>query len=140
MLRDHAAAEDACQAAFLKAVTHGQGVDADRLGAWMGRVVSNECLTRLRRRRTRQKHRPLVAHHQHGRSDQPVSGTPEENAEHAAWLLDQLDVELAEVVTLRVMRGCSGQETARLLQVSPATVSKRLHRAMEQLREIERQH
>jgi len=137
MLQDHAAAEDACQSAFLKAFTHAEHIEPERLGAWLGRVVSNECLDRLRRKRVRRDHLMHVSHHQQARTQTQAPGGLVEQTEHAHWLLEQLEPELAEVVTLRVMRGCSGQQTAALLQVSPATVSKRLHRAMQQLRTIE---
>lgn len=139
MLRDHAAAEDACQAAFMKAYTHGRDVEPGRLGAWMRRVVSNECLTRLRRRKVRREHMAHVAHHRQSHTPTPGPDRTGEHAEHAAWLLGQLEPELAEVVTLRVMRECSGQEAAELLGVSQSTISKRLHRGMQQLRDIEQQ-
>jgi len=64
MLRDAAEAEDAVQEAYFSAY---QRIDAFRgdaaLATWLSRLVSNECLTRLRRQARRDNIVPIVSAH-----------------------------------------------------------------------------
>src|SRR5262249_18811 len=61
-LRDHAEAEDALQEAYLsahRAIGGYRGESA--LGTWLGRLVRNECLGRLRRHARRHNVVPIVS-------------------------------------------------------------------------------
>lgn len=132
VLRDAEAAEDACQAAFLKAWQQRDGIrNPDRLGGWLARTVVNESFRVRRRRKTEQK-----AHNDQARwrreSDRPAERVA--NRELALAALEQLPRQTRTIVVMRLMHGASGNEVARQLGCSPAEVSRRLHNGMEQLR------
>ncbi|MEM9250950.1 MAG: sigma-70 family RNA polymerase sigma factor [Planctomycetota bacterium] len=130
-------AEDACQAAFLKACARPDEIDGDRLAAWLRRVVVNECLQRMRVRRTAERHREGVARRLSDSGVDPTSDSVARDDE-VVWLLDRLDPDLRAVVVMRVMEGISGKQTAEALGVSQSVASRRLHRAMTQLRALHR--
>jgi RNA polymerase sigma-70 factor, ECF subfamily len=135
ILRDRHAAEDACQQALLRACEPQAGVpEPTRLRAWLARVVVNESLAVLRRRKVEQRFR----------TEQLAAGEPGGAPTSEASLWDRETVlaalvELPEanrlVVLLRIMQGMSGNAVSAMLGCSAAEVSRRLYLGMEQLRE-----
>lgn len=135
VLRDVDAAEDACQQAVLKACQHDGGWrDIQTFRGWMSRVITHEAIDELRRRQRERGFHQKVACQQVGTTtDGPDQDVALREALREA--LDQLPPEHREVAVLRLVAGLSGGETAEALNVSVATVSRRLHEAVGSLRE-----
>ena len=131
ILQDMHAAEDACQAAFVKGCEQSADrVDCSRVKAWATTVVVNESLQQLRRRR---KERPLTPTVESRQCDAGMKSDP--------WLRDAVMEGLNDlpdvtrvVVALRIIDGMSGNAVKELLGCSGAEVSRRLHQGMELLR------
>ncbi len=153
VLRDPAEAEDALQDAYVLAFTNIDQVrDAGSLGAWLGRIVRNEALRRLR---PGMLARTLMADiddddqtlaqnssaQAHGAQVIPFPGvqhsptTPEEDAARAEMrrllerAIDRLPGPFRTVYMLRDVEQMSGDEVSAVLGISPETVRTRLHRA-----------
>lgn len=132
ILRNADVAEECCQQAFLKAwERRGSIGNGGRLRGWLARVVMNESLLVLRRKR---RERAVL--------DDPAWRCDGESSAAAdPWLhgritsaLNNLPELTRIVVVLRVMQGISGNEVKQLLDCSASEVSRRLYSGMEQLR------
>ncbi|MEX0885787.1 MAG: sigma-70 family RNA polymerase sigma factor [Phycisphaeraceae bacterium] len=152
VLGDATAAEDVCQQAFMKAWQwHGRleagaddagdepegvagltGVAGPSIGPWLRKVVTNESLALLRRRRTEAASRPTVARMAPRAAVDPAERVAQR--EFVAAALAELPEPTQTVVRLRTMDGLSGNEVARALDCSASEVSRRLHAGMDQLR------
>jgi RNA polymerase sigma factor (sigma-70 family) len=133
ILRDAAAAEDACQQAMLKAWAQRDRIDnPETLRAWLARTVVNESLQIARRIKVERR---VVGRHAID-SDTATSGSEDLLAGREAVIqaMQQLDEEVRAVIVLRVIEGLSGNEVKELLGCSAAGVSRRLHQGLEQLR------
>lgn len=128
LLREPSAAEDACQQAFLHAMEKGDGLrDQSRLRPWLCRIVTNCALEMIRERKR-----------------QGVSGIPAEAGTVDApqdlvrlsllEALSSLEEETRVVVVMRIMEEMPGHHVARVLDISQAEVSRRLHFGMDSLR------
>lgn len=146
ILRDDAEAEDALQEAYLQAYRTIGGFRGDaKFSTWMARVVANEALTRLRK----QVRRAAIVPLQGGVEVDEINPTTEtsmdrgpENAARRAELrkllekrIDALPGAYRPVFMLRAVEEYSVEETAAILQIPPATVRSRFHRARSLLRE-----
>jgi len=144
VLRDHDAAEDAVQEAYLRAFTHlASYKPSGRFAAWLTRVALNEALM-LRRR----QHQDTVSLDEVGEetllTPDPASGVDTPTAEqyvdaaHARVLLehaiDALPENFRMVFVLRAVQGLDVRETAECLELNATTVRTRLFRAQRQLR------
>jgi RNA polymerase sigma-70 factor (ECF subfamily) len=147
ILRDDAEAEDALQDAYLDAYRHIDGFEgAASLGTWLTRVVANQALMHLRRRR---RHHVVVSF------DAPKAGEAEpgetqpadpraESPSDAALRgeirrlierrIDELPVAFRTVFVMRDVEDMTVQETADCLGIPAATVRTRLFRARGLLR------
>src|SRR5689334_22477987 len=148
ILRDDDAAEDALQAAYLKAFAALPSFRGEAsLSTWMTRIVINEA-NALRRRQRRSR----VGLDQPGEGatiltfPQAASVDPEKGlAQQQIRILleraiDRLPERLRTVLVARVLEDFDVEETASALGITPATVKTRLHRARAALRtELERQ-
>lgn len=151
-LRDHGHVEDAMQNTYLKAFLH---LDRFERGAafstWITRIMINECLMTLRRRKTRPEDgvEPLVletaglesAFPSPGGSDHHGSGRAAAesiNLKEMKVLLEKAVAALPRkyrtVYVLREIQQLSTAETAAALRVSTASVKVDLHRARERLK------
>jgi RNA polymerase sigma-70 factor (ECF subfamily) len=146
ILRDDAEAEDAVQEGYLKAFSHFDEFRGDAgIGTWLCRIVMNEALGRLRRRR------PTVDWSEMDEIERPsaeiirlpvdpVRPDPERaTAQRQIQQLleraiDQLPEPFRIVLVARVVEEMSVEETATLLSLRPETVKTRLHRARALLR------
>jgi RNA polymerase sigma-70 factor, ECF subfamily len=132
VLHDSHAAQDVCQLALLKAWQQRDRMhNAVRTKAWLARVVVNESLQLMRRRKLEQRvHSEIgqMAEHADGSSTSPVLRSMLEEA------LVSLPEPVRLVVVLRIMDGLSGNEVSELLGCSPSEVSRRLHAGLERLR------
>jgi len=135
VLRDADAAEDVCQQAVLKACQRHDGWrDIQTFRGWMSRVITNEAIDELRRRQREREFHQKAAHQNAGAAR---GGHDQDLALREALqaALDRLSPETREVAVLRLIAELDGGETAEALNVSEATVSRRLHEAMDSLRE-----
>lgn len=134
VLRDAAAAEDACQQAVVKALRKGDELrGAESLRAWLARVVVNECLSMRRRLKVEKKAltervAPAVA--------RAPLGAGWELRDAVMSAVENLPEPSRTIVILRMLDGMSGGEVSQELECSESYVSRQLHTAMEQLREV----
>jgi RNA polymerase sigma-70 factor (ECF subfamily) len=140
ILRDDAEAEDSLQDAYCSAFANLDAFRGDaQLGTWLGRIVINEALARLRRRR------PTVDLSEINESAEaaqiiPFPGReamvdPETRAaQREIYVLleraiDNLPEVFRTVLFARVIEGMSVEEAAELFDIPPETIKTRLHRA-----------
>jgi RNA polymerase sigma-70 factor (ECF subfamily) len=146
MLRNDADAEDALQDAYLCAYQSLDGFRGDAsLATWLSRVVSNQCLTRMRRQARRDNIIPMVSAPPDEQEDAAMPSDPAEapdqalvRAELRAVLerkLDELPQAFRTVFVLRCVEELSVEETAQCLGIPEATVRTRHFRARSMLRE-----
>jgi len=142
-LRDDLEAEEAVHDGYVSAFTHLDGFrGGSSLATWLARIVSNEALARLRRRRPTveigEMAETLAA------TDGPLTTaepTPEQaiarreirNAIEKA--VDELPPYFRSVFMLRAIEQMSVEETASCLGIPGETVKTRLHRANKLLRQ-----
>ena len=150
ILRDDAEAEDALQEAYLDAYRH---MDDFRGGAqvstWLTRIVINQALMRLRRRK---RDRVVVPFGERRPADHapdpPEADVADETTESPAGAvlrgelrrllerrIDDLPVAFRTVFVMRDVDDLTVQETADCLAIPAATVRTRLFRARALLRE-----
>lgn len=133
-LRDHAQAEDAMQNTYLKAFTHLGGFN-HRAGAatWLTRIMINECLMLLRRRR--QESLPPAEPES---EIQPAQGAENLTMKEMKLAMERAVADLPpkfrRVFILREVQQLTTAETAACLKQSVANVRVTLHRAHEQLK------
>jgi RNA polymerase sigma-70 factor (ECF subfamily) len=147
IVRDDAEAEDIVQEAYVRAFTSLATFRGEAaLGTWLSRIVMNEALGRLRRRRASPVedlpdalHRleaqiipfPLAS----GGEDPERTMAQREILRLVERATDALPDVYRTIFVSRVIEGRSTGETAELLGVNPKTVKTRLHRARALLRE-----
>jgi RNA polymerase sigma-70 factor (ECF subfamily) len=140
ILRDDAEAEEAVQEGYLRAFTGLDGFKGDAsLATWLARIVLNEALGRLRRRR------PTVdidtlADAERVSALAAAAPSPEQSAARRELrraieqAMDRLPSAFRSVFVLRAIEQMSIEETAGALGIPPETVKSRLHRANRLLR------
>ncbi|ESX08682.1 RNA polymerase sigma factor [Mesorhizobium sp. LSJC265A00] len=133
VVRNDAEAEDIVQEAYVRAFAH---LDAFRgessLATWLSRIVINEALGRLRKRRRTVAKNPQAEIIQFplNPSDDPERTMAQRQIlELVERATDSLPDVYRTVFVARVIEGLSIEETAELLGVRPETVKTRLHRA-----------
>jgi RNA polymerase sigma-70 factor, ECF subfamily len=144
ILRNQQDAEDAVQRAFQHALMNLERFREDAaFSTWLTRIVINEALMLLRRRRTRELlHENGADHSQAGRSVEIADGrpTPEEilcESERRATLrqaISGLRENLRVVVLHRELQGLTSAETARRLGLTVSAVKARTFHARRFLR------
>lgn len=146
MLNDPQDAEDILQETFLKAYRHLQGFDGrSSLSTWLYRIVTNEALMFIRRKKPAQVSLDETTETLEGELE-PVQiidwcCMPEDELMSAEALaqLDQavinLPTSLRVVFILRDTQGLSTREVSEVLGLSETAVKTRLSRARMRLRE-----
>jgi RNA polymerase sigma-70 factor (ECF subfamily) len=148
ILNDDAEAEDVVQEAYVRAFTHLDGFRGEaQLSTWLTRIVLNEALGRLRRRRLTVGLKDIDAISDQGEArviylpSARQDSDPESAAARAEVrrllerAVDQLPDHFRVVFMLRDIEEMSVEETASHLGLRPETVKTRLHRARRLLRE-----
>ncbi|UVK53569.1 RNA polymerase sigma factor [Mesorhizobium sp. AR02] len=140
ILRNDAEAEDVVQEAYVRAFASLATFRGDSsLATWLSRIVINEALGRLRKRR-RTVAMPENPEARIIRFPLNPSDDPERTMAQRQILAlveratDSLPDIYRMVFVARVIEGLSMEETADLLGVRPETVKTRLHRARSLLR------
>lgn len=151
IVRSDTVAEDVLQESYLKAFAAlGSFRGEASLSTWLSRIVVNEALGRLRRQRRLKKLHGTMAATQHADVIPfPLSLSTDDPERTMAQrqllqLVEQACDDLPDVYRVvfvaRVIEGLSVAETAAALELQPATVKTRLHRARMLLRrELEAQ-
>lgn len=141
ILNDRSEAEEAVQSAYLRAFDRiGDFEGRSTLSTWLTSIVINEALGRLRANRRRK-----AALEQQGvalfetyrealmRGSDPVEPDADVARQQLRLLLEQAVASLPQtfraVFVLREVEGLTVEETAEALDLAPATVKTRLHRA-----------
>jgi RNA polymerase sigma-70 factor, ECF subfamily len=144
ILRDDAEAEDAVQEGYVKAIRAISGFRAEaKLSTWLTRIVANEALERLRRRKRGAEVIALEAPDEFVAETvaAPQEESPEQSALRAQTRriverrIDGLPDAFRAVFVLRVVEEMTVEETAAALGIPEATVRTRLFRARSLLRE-----
>jgi RNA polymerase sigma-70 factor (ECF subfamily) len=146
ILRNYAEAEDAVQDAYVSAFTHLASYRGEStLATWLSRIVMNEALGRLRRRRPTVDLAALESVRSEAEIIQFPLSTPSDDPERTMaqrqilQLVEQATDNLPEIFRLvfitRVIEGMSVEETSELLGIKPETVKTRLHRARQLVRD-----
>lgn len=144
ILRNDADAEDAVQDAYVAAFTHlADYRGASTLATWLSRIVINEALIKLRRRRRVENLTSMEPAPSRAEIIQfPLSNHDPERSMAQRQILqlveratDNLPEAFRLVFVIRVIEGMSVEETGELLGIKPETVKTRLHRARQLVRD-----
>jgi len=131
LLGDREEARDASQTAFLKAYQAlGTWDHNRRFFSWIYRILVNECLNRLRSRRTTE---PLADTAAERVADSVESAQTRRRVRQA---LLQLSAEQRDVIVLRHFADLPYDEIATLLSIPEKTVKSRLFSARQRLCEL----
>ena len=138
VLRDRHRADEALQATFAKALTHGGAVQAGSEQSWLFQVAFHEALQIKRRAQMEQRNHPQVAG---ARSRESTPAAEEdllqkELVQQVRVALDQLPVEQQEVVRRRIYLEQTFQQIAEELKVPLGTVLTRMRLALRKLQQI----
>jgi RNA polymerase sigma-70 factor (ECF subfamily) len=141
LLASQSDAEDAVQEALARACEAGRELrDPDAAEPWFLRVVTNQCMRILRRRRIRDRVLGLFGAAAPpdwvtdlGRADVNVHARPD--LRRMLELLEQLPTQQRAALVLRYGHDMSVDEIARLLGVTRATAKTHLVRGLRALRE-----
>jgi RNA polymerase sigma-70 factor (ECF subfamily) len=143
LLNQRGEAEDALQEAFIRAFMHLADYKGDAsFGAWLKRIVVNECLNRLR------KKKDLLYEIQANDTRYAVDAPP------SSWETDEqmLEVEKVKqaiqklpdgyraVLSLYLLEGYDHLEIAEILHITESTSKSQLNRAKHKLKEILAKH
>jgi len=142
IVHDDSEAEDVLQESYVRAFTHlGAFKGEASLGTWLARIVTNEALQRVRRRRPTVDIDSLsetLCGEEDGRT--PAEEGPERAAARREVhrlierAIDTLPVDFRIVFVMRALEQMSVEETAAALAIKPETVKTRFHRANRLLR------
>lgn len=146
ILRDDGEAEDVVQEAYVRAFGSLDAFRGEaRLGTWLSRIVINEALGRLRRRRPTVELDsmavpPPEAHVIPFPNARPQLDPETNMAQREIRVLleraiDELPEAFRTVLVARLIEGMSVEETAELFGLVPETVKTRLHRARKLLKD-----
>jgi RNA polymerase sigma-70 factor (ECF subfamily) len=151
ILRDDFEAEDALQEAYIRAFTSLDSFRGDsQLGTWLARIIMNEALGRLRRRKPTIEFDTFAKAHEGSAEIIRFPANPDLDPETTmaqreirALLeraIDALPEAFRTVLVARLIEGMSIEETAELFAIKPETVKTRLHRARRLLKDEMEKH
>ncbi|CAN7617421.1 RNA polymerase sigma factor [Mesorhizobium sp. LjRoot246] len=135
VVRNDSEAEDIVQEAYVRAFAHLDAFRGDSsLATWLSRIVINEALGRLRKRRKTvalpENPQAEIIRFPLNPSDDPERTMAQRQIlQLVEQATDSLPDVYRTVFMARVIEGLSIEETADLLGVRPQTVKTRLHRA-----------
>jgi RNA polymerase sigma-70 factor (ECF subfamily) len=150
IVKDDGEAEDVVQEGYVRAFTRlGQFRGESSLSTWLTRIVINEALGRLRRRRktvdwesveTKQGGEAQIIPFPSSQPDPERTMAQHQIHQILERAIDTLPEPFRVVLVARLVEEMSIEETADLLDLRPETVKTRLHRARLLLRDdLERQ-
>ena len=138
ILRDDDEARDVVQAAYIRAYYHLEQFRGPAgFKGWLARIAINEALGRVRRAPS------VIDAEQHALALAELAEAEPENEASSHDVLrivqaaiDRLPEDFRQVFMLRGVEQLSIAETAELLDIKPATVKTRFHRARQMLQEL----
>jgi RNA polymerase sigma-70 factor (ECF subfamily) len=135
--RDVALAEDLVQSAFLRVFERIDQYDPRRpFGPWFIRVVVNDALKAVTRRRTESLD-PAAWEPAAPDAEGPEARLEAAETREAIWaVVEQLSPGQRAAVVLRYYADLDDAEVAQLLAVPPGTARRRLHDARQRLRRM----
>ena len=136
MLGTREDADEALQAAFVRAYRAlAQCRDPGRFGAWLYRIVVNECRTRATRRGRRERWfvRDDAALEQAAAAEAREQSAVREEIQRA---LDRLPPDQREAFVLKYVEELSYEEMAEITGAGQSALKMRVKRACERLREL----
>jgi RNA polymerase sigma-70 factor (ECF subfamily) len=145
VVRDDGEAEDVVQAAYGRAFTRLDTFQGNStLGTWLGRIVLNEALSRLRGRVhtvelsvfEHEFYSSAISAYWSAQADPERLAAQSEICRLLELAIDTLPEPFRIVLMARSIEGLTIDETARLLNIKSKTVKTRLHRARARLRSI----
>ena len=114
----------------------GKKSDPDRAVAWLYRVVRNGAIAAARQSRRRRRREQRAADREVVPGASWFAATDDQiDAEHAARLLAELDLETREVIVARLWGGLTFEEIARLQGCSLTTAHRRYQAGLARLHE-----
>jgi RNA polymerase sigma-70 factor (ECF subfamily) len=138
LVGDRTDAEDAVQEALLRAYRHlARYEERERFGAWLTRILVNQC--RTARARARRPLPPDVAWAEPWDATAPAADAAAHDAERRQVLaraLDRLPGEQREAVVLRYADELSYAEMAAATGATAAALKMRVRRACQRLRAL----
>lgn len=147
ILRDDSEAEDAVQEAYMRAFTSLSGFRGEAsLSTWLTRIVLNEALGRIRRRRpsgsaddidrlmTRTEGSVIMFPTTQASADPETNLAREQIRRVVEQVVDELPEPFRVVFILRDVEDMSTEEVAAHLSIKQETVKTRLHRARRLIR------
>ena len=145
VVRNDADAEDVVQESYMRAFLGLERFRGDAsFGTWIGRIVINEALGRVRRQRStvdfdaegeeQLQARILAFPHGSHPPDPEHSMAQREMVTALERAIDALPDPFRVVFVARLVEGLSIEETAALFHVRPETVKTRVHRARQRVR------
>ena len=127
-------AHDALQSAFVRCHRHLASCgDPQRFGAWLGRIVINECRTLIARRSRRDKR---LVHDDALLQNAPSPGADADWREEIERALAQLPDEQREAFVLKYVEDRSYEDMAELTGAGVSALKMRVKRACERLRHL----
>ena len=137
MLRHREDALDAVQAAMLSVWRHRHKLDPQRdAQGWFFRVLRNQCLDTLRRRKSRRTTGPPTEPTTGSSANPAIQADQDEDVRRLRAALGELNEAQREIILLRDFHDLSYADIARTLNVPQGTVMSRLHRARTALRDL----
>lgn len=138
LLGDRDSAEDAVQDSFVRAYRHlGSYRERDQFGAWLLRIVVNQCRSRASRE-ARFVRFDTELHDMHESSTSIVEGN--DRRAELAHALAQLGPDQREAIVLRFAEELSYEEIATLTGVGVSALKMRVQRACTRLRALLAEH
>ncbi len=140
MIRDPDEAKDVAQEVFVTILNKGAQLrEADRVGVWVYRLATNQCLNHIRahQRRTARETSQAVIGWQDRPSDNPLARASLKNL--VVLLTGRLDDLGQQIFVYRYLDGMTQAEIAELTQRSRRTVGKRLTAIEKTIKQIERE-
>ena len=132
----HADADEALQSAFLRAYRRMDACrDPERFGAWLYRIVVNECRT-FAARRARRERRFAEEPGDYGGAFVAHTAADDALREEIQRALDRLVPEQREAFVLKHVEELSYDEIADITDVSVSALKMRVKRACEHLRAL----
>ncbi len=141
LLSDGDDAEDAVQDAFVRAYRHlGSYRERDRFGAWLLRVVVNQCRTHAAKQRRWSSSPSVSANDLLAHDSGEDVADAESTREELTRALAQLDPAQREAVVLRFADELSYDEMATITGVGVSALKMRVQRACARLRTLLSEH
>ncbi len=137
ILRDHDAADDICQEAFLRAHRAlGRFKEGARFYTWIYRITVNLCLNSIRDRRRLVRIDDVPDASLATNPSQENSAERKEQVDRVNRALEKIEPKYRIALMLRVEQGLSYAEISALLGVPKGTVMSRISRARERLKTV----